>query len=147
MHRARSNDLRDTAAPVVLLVGDTLVTFAGLALGYWARYASPIGRLGIDVPNATFGRYLPLLLMGVALLVAAFAQLGLYDTRLVLRRYQSLNIILKGSAFWLVAYLGVSLVLKFDPPISRLFVVLAFVCVVGLLYLWRALAYALIRRS
>src|SRR5436190_2799067 len=130
MHRVRSNDLRDTAAPLALLTGDTLVTFGGLALGYWIRYNSPIGRLGIDVPNAAFGRYLPLLLMGVALLVAAFAQLGLYDTRLVLRRYQSLNIILKGSAFWLACYLGVSLVLKFEPPISRLFVVIAFICVV-----------------
>jgi exopolysaccharide biosynthesis polyprenyl glycosylphosphotransferase len=124
-----------------------LVTFAGLALGYALRYASPLGRLGIDVPNAAFGHYLPLLLMGVALLVAAFAQLGLYDTRLVLRRYQSLNIILKGSAFWLAAYLGVSLVLKFDPPISRLFVVIAFVCVVTLLYAWRNAAYALVTRT
>jgi exopolysaccharide biosynthesis polyprenyl glycosylphosphotransferase len=147
MHRVRSNDLRDTTAPLALLVGDTLVTFCGLTLGYWARYESAIGRLGIDVPDASFGRYLPLLLMGVALLVAAFAQLGLYDTRLVLRRYQSLNIILKGAAFWLVSYLGVSLVLIFVPPISRLFVVIAFVCVVGLLYAWRTVAYAIVTRS
>jgi len=73
--------------PLGLLAGDTLLTFAGLALGWWLRYASPIARLGIDVPDATFARYLPLLLVGVALLVGAFAQFGLYDTRLVLRRY------------------------------------------------------------
>src|SRR6185295_19509543 len=89
----------------------------------------------------------PLLLVGVALLIGAFTQFGLYDARLLLRRYQSLNAILKGAAFWLFAYLGVSLVLKFDPPISRLFVVVAFICVVVLLYVWRALAYALVTRS
>ena len=133
--------------PLALLAGDMLVTFAGLALGWWLRYASPLGRLGIAVPDATFTQYLPLLLVGVALLIGAFAQFGLYDARLLLRRYLSLSAILKGAAFWLVAYLGVSLVLKFDPPISRLFVVVAFVCVVVLLYAWRTLAYTLITRS
>lgn len=147
MPRAASNSLRETFVPLGLLTGDTLVTFAGVTLAWWLRYASPIGRLGIAVPDATFGQYLPLLLLGVALLVGAFAQFGLYDTRLLLRRYQSLNAILKGAAFWLVAYLGVSLVLKFDPPISRLFVVLAFLCVVLLLYVWRATVYKIIRGS
>jgi exopolysaccharide biosynthesis polyprenyl glycosylphosphotransferase len=142
-----SNSLRETTIPLALLAGDTVVTYAGLALGYWVRYASPLSRFGIHVPDATFGRYLPLLLVGVALLVGAFAQFGLYDARLLLRRYQSLNAILKGAAFWLLAYLGVSLVLKFDPPISRLFALEAFGCVVALLYLWRSLAYALVTRT
>jgi exopolysaccharide biosynthesis polyprenyl glycosylphosphotransferase len=146
---ASNNSLRETIVPLVLLAGDTVVTFAGLALGYWIRYASPLAPstgegIFIPVPDATFDRYLPLLLVGVALLVGAFAQFGLYDTRLLLRRYQSLNAILKGAAFWLVAYLGVSLVLKFDPPISRLFVVIAFLCVVALVWAWRAFVYAVI---
>ena len=152
LSRATSNALRETVVPLTLLAGDTALTFAGLTLGYWVRYASPLAPssgtgLFIPVPDATFGRYLPLLLVGVALLVAAFAQFGLYDTRLLLRRYQSLNAILKGAAFWLLAYLGFSLVLKFDPPISRLFVVIAFVCVVALLFLWRSLAYAVVTHT
>jgi exopolysaccharide biosynthesis polyprenyl glycosylphosphotransferase len=141
------NSLRETILPLTLLAGDTGLTFAGLSLGYWLRYASPLARFGIDVPDATYARYLPLLLVGVALLVGAFAQFGLYDTRLLLRRYQSLNAILKGAAFWLAAYLGISLVLKFDPPISRLFVVIGFVCVVGLLHTWRSIIYATITRE
>ncbi len=147
MPRAPSNSFRETTVPLTLLAGDTLVTFGGVALAWWLRYVSPVGRIGIDVPDATFPRYLPLLLLGVGLLVGAFAQFGLYDTRLVLRRYQSLNAILKGAAFWLVAYLSVSLVLKFDPEISRLFVVLAFVCVVTLLYAWRTLVYTVVTRT
>jgi exopolysaccharide biosynthesis polyprenyl glycosylphosphotransferase len=149
MPRAAANSLRETVVPLALLAGDVVVTFGALALAWWLRYASPLNasRFAIDVPDARFGAYLPLLLVGVALLVTAFAQLGLYDTRLVLRRYQSLGVILKGSAFWLAAYLGVSLVLKFDPPISRLFVVLAFGCVVVLLHAWRTAAYLAIVRS
>ena len=145
--RRPSNPLRDTVIPLALLAGDTAVTFAGLLLGWLLRYESPLGRLGIDVPDATLSTYLPLLLVGVALLVAAFAQFGLYDSRLLLRRYQSLNAILKGAAFWLAAYLGISLVLKFDPPISRLFALLAFTCVVVLLHLWRTFAYAVLTRT
>jgi exopolysaccharide biosynthesis polyprenyl glycosylphosphotransferase len=144
--RAASNSFRETFAPLALLAGDTLVTFAGLALGYALRYASPLGRLGLDVPDATFSRYLPLLLLGVALLVGAFAQLGLYDSRRLLRRYQNLGAIFKGAAFWLAAYLGVSLVLKFNPPISRLFAVVAFLCVVVLLVLWRSLTNFVLTR-
>ncbi len=152
MPRAAANTLRETFVPLVLIAGDTLTTFAGLALGYWLRYASPLAPssgngIFIPVPDATFARYLPLLLVGVALLLGAFTQFGLYDSRLLLRRYQSLNAILKGSAFWLAAYLGVSLVLRFDPPISRLFVLIAFVCVVALLYAWRTLAYTLVTRG
>ncbi|MEY2878475.1 MAG: hypothetical protein RLZZ15_855 [Verrucomicrobiota bacterium] len=147
MPRAASNSLRETAVPLALLVGDTLATFAGLALAYWLRYVSPLARLGIDVPDATFARYLPLLLIGVALLVGTLAQFGLYDSRLLLRRYQSLNALLKGVAFWLLAYLGVWLLSKLDPPISRLFGLVAFACVLVLLLAWRALAYALVART
>jgi exopolysaccharide biosynthesis polyprenyl glycosylphosphotransferase len=142
-----SHSLRETVIPLALLLGDTLLTFAGLLLGYLLRYESPLARFGLDVPDATLATYLPLLLVGVALLVGAFAQFGLYDSRLLLRRYQSLNAILKGAAFWLAAYLGLSLVLKFDPPISRLFALLAFACVVVLLHLWRTFAYAVLTRT
>lgn len=139
-----SNSLREKTIPIALLAGDTLVTFGGLVLGWWLRYEGPLSRLGIDVPDATLDRYLPLLLVGVGLLLAAFAQFGLYDARILLRRYQSLNAIIKGTAFWLVAYLGLSLVLKFDPPISRLFAFVAFGCVVVLLYVWRSFAYSVV---
>lgn len=142
MPRATNNSLRDTTAPLALLAGDTMVTFAGLLLGWWLRYESPLRHIGITASDAVLDRYLPLLFVGVALLIGAFAQFGLYDGRMLLRRYQSLNAILKGTAIWLIAYLGVSLVLKFDPPISRVFAVMAFACVIVLLYLWRNFAYA-----
>lgn len=138
------NSLREKIVPLALIAGDTLVTFAGLVLGWWLRYESPLGQLGIDVDDASLGRYLPLLLVGVGLLLAAFAQFGLYDARIILRRYQSLNAIIKGTAFWLVAYLGLSLVMKFDPPISRLFAFVSFGCVIALLFLWRSFAYSVV---
>jgi len=141
-----ANTLRETTLPAILLVGDAMVAFGGLSLGYWLRYDSPLGALGLEVLNARFGDYLPLLLLGVLFLTAAFVQQGLYDGRMLLRKQQSLNLILRGTAYWLVAYLAFSLVIKFDPPISRLFVVLAAFTTMLLLFLWREAFYLALTR-
>lgn len=146
MNRAPTNRLRHVILPAVLMAGDTVVALIGLTLGYYLRYASPVGDLGIPVPGATFAAYRPLLLVGAAFLLAAYGHLHLYEERLLLRKYQSLNLIFKGTTFWLVAYLSLSLVLKFDPPISRLFVVIAYVCVMILMFAWRSLFYAMLVR-
>ena len=138
--------LRKVILPAVLVLGDALVAFAGLCLGYWLRYETPVGSIGLDVPYATFGLYLPLLLLGAAFLIAAYAQLGLYEERLLLRKFQALNLIIKGSTFWLAAYLSLSLVLQFQPAISRWFVILAYVLVLTLMSSWRSAAYAFFTR-
>ncbi len=130
--------------PAWLVVGDAVFAFAGLALGFWLRYKTPLNHLGTDVPNARFVDYVSLLLLGVVFLVAGYAQLGLYEERLLLRKFQSLALIAKGTTFWLAGYLGLALVFKFDPPISRLFVPLAFGCILVVMFVWRSLFYALL---
>ena len=75
MHR---NTLRQIVLPAAGLVGDLVAAFAGLSLAWWLRYDTRIGQLGIPVETATFAAYLPLLLVGVALLVGTYAQLGRY---------------------------------------------------------------------
>ena len=146
MSAPSTNTLRDSVLPATLLVGDTIVAFIGLSLGYWLRYNSSIGALGIDVPDATYTRYLPLLLVGVIFLVAAFAQRGLYDGRVLLRKQYALNLLARSTFFWVVVYLAFSLVVKFDPPISRFFVLLAGGTTFGLLWLWREVFYWAITR-
>jgi exopolysaccharide biosynthesis polyprenyl glycosylphosphotransferase len=146
MRRTNSSRLRKVVLPAWLVVGDTVFAFAGLALGYWTRYETPLGTIGVDVPNAQFAAYVPLLLMGVAFLVAGYAQLGLYEERLLLRKYQSIALIIKGTTLWLAGYLALALVLKFDPPISRLFVPLAYFCVLLVMFLWRSAFYAALIR-
>lgn len=145
--RTHSSRLRKVVLPAWLLVGDTLVAFAALALAYWLRYESPLRALAvIDVPDALFVDYIPLLLLGVAFLIAGFAQLNLYEERLLLRKYHSLALIIKATTLWLAAYLGLALVVKFDPPISRLYVPMGYVCVIGLMFAWRSAFYAALIR-
>lgn len=146
MTRTSSSRLRKVILPAWLVVGDTLMAFGALALAYWLRYNSRLSQLGLDVPDARFATYLPLLLMGTAFLIAGFAQLNLYEERLLLRKYQSLALIIKAATFWLAAYLGLAVVVKIDPPISRLFVPLAYVCVIVVMFIWRSAFYALLVR-
>ena len=146
MPRAVTNTLRETTLPTLLLLGDILVVFGALCAGYWVRYNSPVGALGLDVPDARFQNYLPLILVGVGFLVAAFAHLGLYDSRMLLRKQQGLSTLARGTAFWLLAYLTFSLVIRFDPPISRLFVVLAGTLAFFSLWVWREIFYFILTR-
>jgi exopolysaccharide biosynthesis polyprenyl glycosylphosphotransferase len=141
--RTSSSRLRKVILPAWLLVGDTAVAFGALALAYWLRYESPLQRFAvIDVPDARFVNYVPLLLMGVAFLIAGYAQLNLYEERLLLRKYQSLALIIKATTFWVAAYLGLALVVKFQPPISRLFAPIGYACVLALMFLWRSAFYS-----
>ncbi len=139
-----ANPLRRRTLPLVLLAGDTVCVLGGMLTGYGLRYHTAFGSTFIDVLNPSLVDYLPLLALGTVFLLAAFVHLNLYDERLLLRRYLAFNIIFKGTTFWFVAYLGVSLVLKFSPPISRLFVVFAWAGVFALLYLWRNLFYSIV---
>ena len=144
MNGADPRILRQRTLPALLVAGDAACVLAGLLIGYGLRYHTAAGSFFIEVPGARLRDYLPLILLGTAFLLAAFVHLNLYDERRLLRRYQSLNLILKGTAFWFFAYLGVSLVLKFEPPISRLFVVFGCAATLLLLYLWREAFYAVI---
>jgi exopolysaccharide biosynthesis polyprenyl glycosylphosphotransferase len=146
MPGAKPDTLRETTLPALLLGGDLVVAFAGLSLGWWLRYHSVLGLLGLEVPDARFAAYLPLVIMGVIFLVAAFAQQGLYDGRMLLRKQQSLNLLARGTVFWVVVYLAFSLVIKFDPPISRLFVIIAALVTLLLLGLWREIFYRVLTR-
>lgn len=131
----------------MLFLGDLVCAGCGLLLGYLMRFHTPIAELGLAVPDATLPRYLPLLQLGMVLLMATFAYLGLYDPKLLLRRVHSLVLIIKGTTFWLAAFLGISLVLQFDPPISRLLALVSFATTLIILYLWRNLVYLGLTRS
>jgi exopolysaccharide biosynthesis polyprenyl glycosylphosphotransferase len=146
MRRTSSSRLRKVVLPAWLVVGDTVFAFVGLALGYWTRYQTPLGTIGVDVPNAVFADYISLLLLGVVFLIAGYAQLGLYEERLLLRKYQSIALIIKGTTLWLAGYLALALVLRFQPPISRLFVPLAYFCVLLVMFAWRSAFYAMLIR-
>ncbi len=122
----------------VALLIDIVAAWAGLSLGFWIRFRSEWISFAVVEPGPRdYGSYHSLILVGVSFLIATFGYLQLYDARHLLQFRRSALIILKGSTFWLFAYLSISLVLKFVPPISRIYVAASYVCCLGTLLLWR----------
>jgi exopolysaccharide biosynthesis polyprenyl glycosylphosphotransferase len=129
------------------LLGDTIMAFAGLLLGYWMRFHGPLKNLGVENTAPNLGDYARLLVIGTLLLVFTFGYLKVYDARLLLKPLRVYTSFAKGTLFWFCLFLGLSLALKFEPSISRIFVatscVTSYLCVAA----WRALFNLWLARS
>jgi exopolysaccharide biosynthesis polyprenyl glycosylphosphotransferase len=145
VRRANKSRWQPTAEFILTmaLLGDMVVIFLALSLGYWLRFDSgliPFFYDSSDKPPRFFD-YFYLLTMGTLFLLGTFAYLRLYRLRSFRRYLRTVRVIVQGAIFWLFAYLAMSLILKFDPPISRLFMVSSFVCVVAAMLVWRIIFF------
>ena len=131
----------------IQLLGDALVAFVGLSLTFWLRFRTPIRNFGVESGPISYSVYLRLILLGTLFYVATFAYLKLYDGRLFLRPHRALSIVVQAVAFWLAAFLGTSLVLKFEPSISRLFVILSCFTTLVVMAMWRMAFFVCLSRS
>jgi len=110
------------ALSLIAFAGDLLAVVAGLLLAFWLRFESgwiTFGTQARELPRLT--EYLPLFGVGTAFLLGAFAYVGVYDSRHLLRFRRVSLLIAKATVAWLLVYVGVSLALKFQPPISRIY--------------------------
>jgi exopolysaccharide biosynthesis polyprenyl glycosylphosphotransferase len=127
------------------VVGDALATLLSLTVAFWIRFRSgTIPFFGMDDPRLRLGDYIPLFVVGTVFLLLAFAFLGLYDITVIMRLRRVADIIFRGTAFWLFAYLGSSLALKFEPQISRVYVVVSFFVSLAILLSWRRLLHGVL---
>ncbi len=125
---------------MLALIGDSMVTLGALCLGFWIRFDSGWIPLFTKTETLPFlWDYVGLISLGTLFLIGSFAHLGLYRRGSFLRYRGIAKVIVEGSIFWFFAYMAVSLILKFDPPISRLFMACSFVCVLAGMLLWRLL--------
>lgn len=132
-------------ANLLAMAGDLTMILSGLLVGFWLRFSSGlIPRTQTwwtsgDGSTVQFKDYRLLIGIGTAILLGTFISQDLYQRKNLLRYRRTTKIIVQSSFTWLIAYLGLSLALKFDPPISRIYVLLSFVCSLGSLLIWRYL--------
>jgi len=129
-------------------LGDVLVVFGSLYLGFWLRFYSglvPAQEEASALHSApSFVDYLNLLTMGTVFLLGTFAYLRLYSQRRLMRYFRTAKVILQGTFFWLFAYLAFNLILKVDMSISRLFMMFSAFCVVAGMLSWRLIFFKVI---
>jgi exopolysaccharide biosynthesis polyprenyl glycosylphosphotransferase len=121
----------------ITFVGDFFVILAGLLLTFFIRFQSPIREWGFDA-RPLLGDYLGYILLASVLYEGMLCYGGVYDHRHLLRLRAVTACILKWSIAWVGLILLGSFLLKFEPPISRIFCVMAWVITPGMLLIWRS---------
>ena len=129
---------------LVSFVGDFAMIVLGLIIGFWLRFGSGIFDFdealinikSVDQPDGIVG-YLNLIVFGSFLLIGTFLSMALYEISNLLKPRQIFVIVTRSITLWIGVYLGLSLVLKFHPPISRIYVACSAIAVGMSVLFWR----------
>lgn len=145
----RGSAIAELFTPDVLIavsfLGDLIMILTGLSLGFWVRFRSGWITFGTETPNLNYVDYAGLFGVGTIFLLTAFGFLGVYDRRKFLRFRQVATLLVRGATFWFFAYLGLSLALKFEPPISRIYVFCSYLACLCCLLGWRWIFHRALR--
>ncbi|MFT3990476.1 MAG: sugar transferase [Luteolibacter sp.] len=131
----------------VSFLGDLAVVLLSLMLAYVARFETGLRDLGVHDPVVGVENYLGHVIFGAALMMFLLTNSRLHDPRHFLAVRKTFLIIIKSSVLWGIGFLGSSLVLKIDPPVSRIYCFLAMTTLGGGLLAWRWVLYCILRRE
>lgn len=128
-------------------LGDAAMVIFSLLGAYLLRFETGFRGVGVFDNAVDFDGYLGHVMLGSLLLVFLLANFRLHDPRNFLAIRRTLKLVFKSCAMWFVLFLGLTLMLKIDPPISRMFCVLGGSVSLVSLMLWRWILYCLLRRE
>ncbi len=129
---------------VLAIVGDYSVAILSCFLAYWLRFHSVIKDMGLFEP-LSFRQYTGHMLLGSVSLVAVMGFMGIYQRASLLRPRWVADRILHACVLWTLGFLTVTLALKLQPSISRVYTALNGVSAFVLLQMWRYLLNMILR--
>lgn len=136
--RATSKATANSVISIVFLVDALLIT-ASIVTAFLLRFHSPLHEYGFVDFRYPMQDYVGHLVVGIGSLILVLANSGFYKAESLLSHRKVFSTLWKSCSIWLLAFLAASLILKFQPAISRAFCVLAFAMVLVSLGLWRSL--------
>ena len=117
---------------------DAACVAGALILAYWLRFQTSLTEMGVpDLHSLTLRDYAGHIVVGTILMMAVLVRFQLYCHGSFLSLNRTLRTIVKSALVWFAAYLSLTLVLKFDPPISRVYCSIALAELMVVLPLWR----------
>ena len=118
-----------------LILGDVLMVWLSMSLGFWLKFKGAFSTLGIPVSDSmAYATYMPQFILATALLLGLQFYTHRYSREgLLASPFQSVQ----SALFWGMLLGFTSLLLKVDPAISRLFILFSIVSLMALLPLWR----------
>ena len=121
-----------------VILMDLLIAALSLSLSWWLRFRTPLAEFGVPVTSdRTFVDYLGHILFGSVLMVLTLANYRVYEFRRLRHAAHEAGTVFKAVVVWFAIYLSLSLILKFQPPISRIYCLSGAVCLVVFLICWR----------
>jgi len=129
---------------MLAIVGDYSVAILSCFLAYWLRFHSVIRDMGIYEP-LTMRQYMGHMLLGSVSLVAVMGFMGIYQRAALLRPRWVADRILHACVLWTLGFLTVTLALKLQPPISRVYTALNGLSAFVLLQMWRYMLNMILR--
>jgi exopolysaccharide biosynthesis polyprenyl glycosylphosphotransferase len=119
-------------------VGDFLVSAAALCLAWWLRFHTGLAQIGFPEPSSNnLATYAGHILLGSLVMSTGLLVQRAYSYQTILYRAHEIRVVFMAIVVWLATYLSLSLMLKFQPTVSRLFCVLAMACLLVSLSYWR----------
>ena len=127
---------------------DALVILSSLMLGYWIRFQTWVSHTGTPESSVLyFSDYFGHFVLGGILMILSLVNFRFYTRECLLSYPTTMRVIAKASLLWLLAFLCITLVLKVDPPISRMFSGITMVIMIVGLSLSRLLLHAFISKK
>ncbi|MBV8900355.1 MAG: exopolysaccharide biosynthesis polyprenyl glycosylphosphotransferase [Verrucomicrobia bacterium] len=133
---------------LLCLAGDAVVTVTSLLAAFWLRFHSSLRHFGVGGGPPIFLRdYASYIVCGSISLLLVLAQRQMYEGRWLLHRRSRLKDVIAACLLWGTGFLGFSLIFKFHPSLSRVYVALATSAAMAGLYTWRQLFYGWLRQD
>ncbi len=130
----------------VAFVGDILLILSALLLTFYIRFQTPIREWGINA-RPDLGGYLGYITLASVVYIGMLCYGGVYDHRNLLALRLVTARILKWSVAWIGLILLASFMVKFEPPVSRIYCVMAWVITPSILVIWRSVFQLLLIRT
>ena len=130
----------------VAFAGDIVVILSALLLTFYIRFQTPIREWGIN-SRPELRDYLGYIILASVVYVGMLGYGGVYDHRNLLKLRLVTARILKWSVAWVGLILLASFMVKFEPPVSRVFCVMAWVITPSILVIWRSVFQLLLIRT
>jgi exopolysaccharide biosynthesis polyprenyl glycosylphosphotransferase len=144
-HARRGRELGQQLVAAVF-VGDILVLLSALLLTFYIRFQTPIREWGINAPPG-IADYCGYIILALVLYVGMLCYAGVYEHRNLLQLRTVTARILKWSLAWVGLILLGSFLFKFQPPVSRVYCMMAWVITPTMLVIWRSIFHLLLVRT
>ncbi len=129
-------------------LADLLMVASALVFAHWIRFVTPLARLGTPAePGQSLSDYFGYIVLGVVLMMTSLLNFRLYARENLLSYTNTLKILFKGSLVWILAFLTLTFLLRFDPPVSRIYCAIGLVLMLTILPVWRGILWRVLSRE